>query len=298
MSDTRFARLGARIFNQPHLIHPAKAEVIVAAISDRLGLTRIERTLQVDAGHFAILAPDYRAPEEEGESYRTHGYDVEMGVARIEVDGTLVAKNGSLRPESGMTGYDGIRQNFVEAMNDSRVKAVMFDIDSPGGEVAGCFDLVDEIYSARSVKPMWAVLTEAAFSGAYAIASAADRILVPRTGGTGSIGVVWMHADFSKAIDAAGIKVTFVQRGSRKTEGAAELPLSPEAQANIQAQIDHIGELFESTVARNRGLSTASIREMNAATFLGGEGVSLGLADEVMAPSAAFAALVDEISGA
>jgi ClpP class serine protease len=71
---------------------------------------------------------------------------------------------------------------------------------------------------------MWAILNECAFSGAYAIASAADRITVPRTGGTGSIGVVWMHCDFSGALNDAGIKVTFVKRGARKIDGAPEIP--------------------------------------------------------------------------
>lgn len=284
----RFSRLSSRVFNRVQAIHPAHAEMIVAALGDKLGITAIAR----QAAILAFDQEDEQLEESRSADVTTEGYDVVMGVARIAVEGTLVNKNYALRPECGMTGYDGLRENFVSAMLDERVEAIMFDIDSPGGEVAGCFDLCDLIYSQRGRKPIWAVLNECAFSAAYAIASACDRITVPRTGGVGSIGVVWMHCDFSQALTDAGIKVTFVKRGSQKVDGAPEIPLSDEALARIQGEIDVIGEMFEGAVARNRGLSTASIREMNAATFLGGEGVSRSLADEVMAPDAAFRALV------
>ncbi|TOL42864.1 serine peptidase, partial [Vibrio parahaemolyticus] len=70
---------------------------------------------------------------------------------------------------------------------------ICLDIDSPGGEVAGCFDLVDLIYELRGKKPIYAILSENAYSAAYAIASAADKIYVPRTGGVGSVGVIVIH---------------------------------------------------------------------------------------------------------
>jgi ClpP class serine protease len=76
----------------------------------------------------------------------------------------------------------------------------------PGGEVSGCFDLVDAIYAIRGKKPIWGILNEYAYSAGYAIASACDYVTVPRTGGVGSIGVITMHVDMSKAIDSAGLK--------------------------------------------------------------------------------------------
>lgn len=298
----RFARLGARVFNRPLLIDQSKAEVILGALTDRIGMTSISR-INGDLDGLPRLRAfdpydddDDRDESPDGRTYETRGYDVEMGVARIDISGTLVQKNYCLRPESGMMGYDGIRQNFVEAMNDADVKAIWLDIDSPGGEVAGMFDLADMIYSARGRgKPIWAILNESAFSAAYCLASAADHITVPRTGGTGSIGVVWMHCDFSQAIKDAGIKVTFVKRGSAKVDGAPEIPLSEEALARFQKEIDTVGVMFENAVARNRGLPASKIRDMNASTFLGVDGVAQGLADVVMAPDEAFRALLDEL---
>jgi signal peptide peptidase SppA len=224
------------------------------------------------------------------------GYEVVGGVAIVPVCGTLVQKLGTLRPYSGMTGYDGIRQNFLMALSDPDVQAIMLDIDSPGGEVSGCFDLVDTIYKARGKKPIWSILNESAYSAAYAIASAADRIVVPRTGGVGSIGVIWMHMDWSKALSSSGFKVTFITYGDLKADGHPEIPLSEDARKRFQDDITTMGELFVSTVARNRNISAKAVRDTQAATYLGAAGVSRGLADEVMAPDAAFRALLAEIT--
>jgi len=287
----KFEFLAQRLFNTPLAIAPGKAEVIMAALADRLGIGQIARLTAAPMAYDEYEDDDYSAP---GRNPRG-GYDIVGGVAIIEVCGTLVQKLGTLRPYSGMSGYDGIRQNFMMAMSDPEVKAIMLDIDSPGGEVSGCFDLVDAIYQARGKKPIWSILNESAYSAAYAIASAADKIIIPRTGGVGSIGVIWMHMDWSKALTGAGFKVTFITYGDTKADGHPEIPLSTEALARFQGEINMMGELFVSTVARNRNISAKSVRDTQAATFLGADGVSQGLADAVMAPDAAFRLLLAEI---
>jgi signal peptide peptidase SppA len=296
----RLPHLAQRIFNTPVAIATAKAEVIVAALADRLGVAHMFRA----GGEPVVLAPTawdddgdviYTSPSRGGRG-GDRGYDLVEGIAVIPVHDTLVQKNGTIRPYCGMTGYDGIRQAYLFALDDPEVKAVAFDVDSPGGEVAGCFDLVDTIYETRGTKPIWAILNEAAYSAAYAIASAADRMIVPRTGGTGSIGVVCCHVDWSKALDKEGITVTFIQYGEFKTDGSAEKPLGTEAQKRFQADIDQLGELFVETVARNRGISSDKVRGTKAGTFLGQAGVDLGLADAVMAPDAAFRELLASLA--
>ncbi|MEG2273169.1 MAG: S49 family peptidase, partial [Acinetobacter sp.] len=274
------------LFNVPLAVHPAKAEVVIAALSEKLGISHIQRAAMMEDDDYEFSSPARK---------QQAGYEIVGGIAIIQIEGTLVQKLGSLRPYSGMTGYDGIRQNLYAAINDPDVKAIMLDICSPGGEVAGCFDLVDAIYQIRGKKPIWAILNEYAYSAGYAIASAADYITVPRTGGVGSIGVITMHIDMSKAIDAAGLKVTFINFGERKTDGASELELAPEALARFQSDINQMGELFVNTVARNRNLDAEKVKKTEAATFLGQNGVDLGLADAVMSPDAAFAALYEKI---
>lgn len=281
--------LAQRLFNTPLAITPAKAELVMAALADRFGITKLFR-----ANGDAVALSEFGFSESDDEVPDRY-YDVVAGVAVIPINGTLVQKSGYMRPTCGMTGYDGIRANLSMALEDDGVRAIMLDIDSGGGEVAGCFDLVDAIYGARGRKPIWAVLSESAYSAAYAIASAADKIIVPRTGGTGSVGVICAHVDFSKALAKEGITVTMIHYGARKADGSEYAPLSDDALARFQADVDEMGELFVNTVARNRNLSAAKVRGTQATTFLGAAGVEIGFADAVMAPDEAFRSLLAEL---
>lgn len=280
--------LAQRLFNVPIAIAPHKAEIVMAALADRFGIARLFRP----SGDVVMLGGDFVY---DGEPAADTAYEVVNGVAIIPISGTLVNKLGSLRPYSGMTGYDGIRMNLGMALQDDAVDAIVLDIDSPGGEVAGCFDLVDTIFDARGVKPIWAILTENAFSAAYAIASAADKIMIPRTGGIGHVGAILMHVDMSKALAASGLTVTLITYGDHKADGHPAQALSKDALTGLQAEINTVGELFVKTVARNRNLSAAAVRGTQASTFLGAAGVEIGFADAVMAPDQAFRALLAEL---
>ncbi|GBQ92116.1 bacteriophage minor capsid protein C [Acetobacter nitrogenifigens DSM 23921 = NBRC 105050] len=281
---SRLPFLAQRVFNVPVAIHPQKAEIIVAALWERLGVAHM-----VSGGRRVQAADILEDADGFGDAAPDKGYEAVNGVAVIPVSGTLVQKLGSIRPYSGMTGYDGIRHNLLTALDDDAVRSIVLDIDSPGGEVAGCFDLTDFIYDVRKQKPIRAMLDENAFSAAYAIASACETITVPRTGGTGSVGVICMHADWTRAMDKEGVTVTLIRYGALKAEGSPYETLSPDALGRIQADIDSMGELFVETVARNRGLRASAVRGFQARTFLGAEGVRAGLADAVMSPAQSFA---------
>lgn len=283
----------ARVFDTPLAIHPAKGQVIAKALAGRFGIGDVSF-----AGSDPVVIKPMAYDEwDDGPSNAVQEtpYDMDRGVAVIDVSGTLVQKSSYLRPYSGMLGYNAIRHNFLAALNDKAVKAIVLSIDSPGGEVAGCFDLADLIYESRSIKPTLAILSECAYSAAYALASACEQITVPRTGGTGSVGVICMHIDQSKAIANAGMAVTIIKYGDRKADGNQFSPLSKEALARFQADVDEMGELFVETVARNRNLSVETVRKTQATTFLGAAGVEIGFADAVMAPDEAFESLLVEL---
>lgn len=279
--------LCSRIFNVPLALHPAKASVVVAVLADRLGI-------EADAGAFETDA--FAEPATSALA----GYDTVAGVAVIPVEGVLVHKTGFVRPVSGLTGYDSIRAALLGALDDPAIRAIVLDVNSPGGEVDGLFDLVDAIYEARSVKPIRAVVSGAAYSAAYALASAAHRITVPRTGGVGSIGVIAMLTDVSRALKGAGVQVHFVHHGAQKAREMRESyqGVSPELLARLQADIDRMGELFVGTVARNRGLPFEAVRGQEADYYLGQDGVDAGLADRVQAPDDAFVALLADLDAA
>lgn len=283
-----YPHLATRLFNTPLAITPGKVEIVMAALADRFGLAKLFR-----ADGSVVALGDFDLSDSKPS--RDVGYEVVAGVAIIPVTGTLVQKLGTLRPYSGMTGYDGIRANLSMAMEDDAVRAIVLDVDSPGGEVSGCFDLVDAIYGQRGNKPMWSILSESAYSAAFAIASATDRIVVPRTGGTGSVGVICAHVDFSKALGAAGIEVTLITYGDRKADGNEMKPLGDAALARFQADVNTMGDLFVETVSRNRNLKSAVVRDTQAGTYLGANGVRIGFADAVMAPDEAFRSLLAEL---
>jgi len=289
--NSRFPHLAQRLFNRPVAIHPDKAEVIVAALADRLGVAHLFNAAHGLRPAAEVIVAAGPGMLESGSTPRP-GYHNMGGVAVIEVEGTLVQKTGCLTPYSGMTGYDGIRANLNLALDDPAVRAIALDIDSPGGEVAGCFDLADFVAECAREKPIWAILDEMACSAAYALASACTRITIPRTGIAGSIGVIAMHADFSRALDKQGVTVTVIKHGARKADGNPYQPLEGDPLARIQADIDTLGTMFAETVARNRRTSPAAILAMEAGTCLGAEAVTAGLADAVMPPDAALRALL------
>ncbi len=185
----------ARVFDVPLAVHPAKGQVIARVLAGRFGISDVEFA----GGAPVIVKPMAYDEWDEGlvGQVEETPYDLDQGIAIIDVSGTLVQKSSNLRPSSGMLGYNAIRHNFIAALSAEEVKAIVLSIDSPGGEVAGCFDLADLIYESRSIKPTFAILSESAFSAAYALASACEQITVPRTGGTGSVGVICMHIDQS-----------------------------------------------------------------------------------------------------
>lgn len=279
--------LVTRLFNNPTALLPAASAIAMDLLVRAAGSG-------MQAGAFGI------EEEPADRDDRRRPYDVVAGVAVIPVRGVLIQRLGWLWYYGdlfGISGYDRVRLQFMQALADDQVDAIAFDIDSPGGEVAGCFDLVDTIYKARGTKPIAAILGESAYSAAYAIASAVDpgRLWVPRTGGTGSVGVIYMHLSLAKWLANTGITPTLVTKGKFKGEGSELVDLSDGALARLQADVDAVGKLFDATVARNRGLSAKQVSATEAGTFLGAGGVDIGFADAVAAPDEAFRALLKQL---
>lgn len=282
---TDFPMLAQRIFNRPLAIRPERAEMIIAAVADRLGIARIDPR--------PAAWSDW---DEEPRSSRPYG--TVDGIAVIPVQGTLVSRLGGLQPYCGMTGYNQVKGQLMLAMADPAIRAIALDIDSPGGEIDGLFAVVDYIYSVRGQKPMHAICADHGYSSAYALASATDRVTVPRTGGCGSVGVIASICDFSASLEKAGIKTHFIVHGMLKAEAlrAAYEGVKPELLERLQVEIDEIGELFCATVARNRGSTPEKIQGLQAACFMGRHAVAAGLADAVLEPDEAFAELQASVS--
>lgn len=269
-AQTRLPNIAARLFEEPLLMHPRKLQTVLNVLAPRLfeeiEVTEAMREMAEDpflSGNSAPIDPGQRS------------------IAVIPIHGTLVQRGDSLDAASGLRSYDAIREDFDEAMQRGDIDAVLLDIDSGGGEASGAFDLVDYIASHRGEKPIYAFANEHSYSAAYAIASAADKIFLPRTGGVGSIGVVAVHLDQSGFDEKVGVQYTPIFAGARKIDGWPHSPLSEEAQTRMQARVDTVYRIFTETVAQNRGLPESKIIGTEADCFDGKEAVEAGLADGI-----------------
>ncbi len=201
--------------------------------------------------------------------------------AIIPIHGILTKKPGEFDEMLGMTSYEQIEAQVKQELADSSIETILLDIDSPGGEVNGVFDLADFIYSARGKKRIIAIANDDAYSAAYAIASSAEKIFLTRTSGVGSIGVIASHIDQSGFDEKCGIKYTTVFAGSRKNDLNPHEPITSESLESLQKEVDRLYEMFVQLIARNRGLSIEKIRSTEAGLYFGEKAVEIGLADEI-----------------
>lgn len=207
----------------------------------------------------------------------------DAGIAVVPIIGPLVTRGDWLTSLLGASDYGEIASAVEAALADPSARAVLLEIDSPGGEVGGLFDLVDRLVSLREAaqKPLWAVANESALSAAFAIASVADRLYVTRTAEVGSIGVVAIHVDESVADVMAGLKWTLVHAGDRKIDGNAHEPLSDAAFSAIKADVDALHADLIAVVAHNRNMGPDAVRATEAAIYRGQRGIEVGLADKL-----------------
>ena len=260
-----------RLFNTALMVAPQAVDEILAAKAAGVLPEKAPACLSDDTlKAFVFLGNETVFMDE--------GYAIVDGVALIEILGGL-----SYRPYGWWdeASYSDIRNMFRAAIAEERASSVLFLIDSPGGEVAGLFDLVDEIYNARGTKPIIAVVDEAAFSAAYAIASAADEVYLPSTAQVGSIGVIAIHRDQSGFDEDLGFRYTPIFAGDHKNDFNPHEPLKADGKDILQAHVDKLYDMFTAVVARNRGMTQADVVATQAAIYMGKAAVGAGLADGV-----------------
>lgn len=218
------------------------------------------------------------------------------GIAFIPVSGVLINRF-SYSFGGWVTGYNFIRSQLNLALADEDVKGIVFDVNSGGGQVAGCFELVDDIFASRNLKPSLAIIDANCYSAAYAIASAATKMIITPSGSAGSIGVVATHLDMSKAMDDSGVKVTFIYSGDHKVDGNPYEALPKDVAASIQKEVDAFRKIFVDSVARNRSMESQAVYDTQAQTFSASEALALGLVDEINAPNEALVSFFNELQG-
>jgi len=220
-------------------------------------------------------------------------YRVQDGVLSIPVQGVLLDKLG-YQFGSWATGYEYIKKAVERGSQDPAVHHIVFDIDSPGGEKKGNFELAEYIHAERSQPdgtPMTAIANGSAFSGAYSIATAAGEIIATKSGETGSVGVIQGHVSVARNLDAQGIDVTLIYAGKRKADGASVIPLGDEARKRMQQGVDKTYKNFVALVAKHREMSEDDVSRTEAATYDAEESVEVGFADRIADFDSAMASI-------
>lgn len=257
--------LASRLFGTPLLIHRPKLDVILSVVGQRIGMADVPAMPMMDLAAFQ-RPPIASAPE---------------GIAVIPIHGSLVKRSLGMEAASGLTSYGEIANMLDAALADTQVSGILLDIDSPGGEASGSFELARRVREVAAQKPVWAVANDAAYSAAYAIAASAQRLFVTETGGVGSIGVIALHVDQSVKDAKDGYHFTAIMAGAHKNDYSPHEPLSDAAKTELQGEVDRLYAIFTEHVAAMRGMDLAAVRATEAGLFFGTNAVAQGLADGV-----------------
>jgi signal peptide peptidase SppA len=202
----------------------------------------------------------------------------------IEISGPIVPHAGMFVDVSTPgRAIEDLQGEFRDAMSSEDVKAVLFNVDSPGGSVDLVPEFAAEIRDARGTKPIWAIANTFAASGGYYLASQADELVVTPSGEVGSVGAYAIHTDISELQAKAGLRTTLISAGDYKVEGNPFEPLSAEAEQEIQDKIDAVYTLFVKDVAKGRDVTVKTVEADfgQGRMVLAGKAVERGMADSV-----------------
>jgi signal peptide peptidase SppA len=259
----KLPRIWSRMTSTPWAIQPNALEEIIA-IAERK-----------NESPEAVAARLGRALD------NTQVTEIRNGVAILPVSGPLFRYANLFTSISGASSYDVLAQDFIAAVENTDVKAILLNVDSPGGDANGCSEFADMIYAAREKKAIFAYIGGDGCSAAYWIASAAQEIVVSDTAMVGSIGVVVGITDRKDADAKNGIKnyeIVSTQSPYKRVDPGTDV-----GRSKIQQTIDALADVFVGKVARNRGVSSEKVLSDfgQGGTFIGQAAVAAGMADRL-----------------
>lgn len=182
------------------------------------------------------------------------------GVAIIPVHGVVAPRMNLLSDMSGGTTFEALTAQLHDAMKNPDVKTIVFDVDSPGGNVAGATEFAHEVLKARTQKPVIAQAQHLAASAAYWCMSCATEVVASPSSMVGSIGVFAIHDDLTDALAKLGVKRQVLSAGKFKADGVGGGPLTDEARARLQHLIDATYDRMLADIASGRGATAAMVR--------------------------------------
>ncbi len=164
------------------------------------------------------------------------------------------------------------------AENDPGIKAVLLQIDSPGGSVVASREIA---YAVREMKkPVVCWMGDVAASGAYWIAASCDHIMADPLSLTGSVGVTASYLEFSKLFEKYGVTYEQITSGERKDIGSPFRNISEEERSKLEYIVNETFKSFSNDVISRRNLTQVQFEQISSGDiFLGKDAVGLGLID-------------------
>jgi len=197
---------------------------------------------------------------------------------------------------SGIITQDRKLDNaVVKLAADNRVRALIVEIDSPGGSVAGGVSLHDAIAQVAAKKPVVVVMDGIAASAGYMIAVPAARIFAQAGTLTGSIGVLLPTGEVSGLLKTLGVSVDDITSGPLKDQPSFTKPMTPEGRAVLQALVMDMYDQFVEMVATGRHMDPDKVRQLgDGRAYTGRQALKLGLVDAIGGEQAARAWLATD----
>jgi signal peptide peptidase SppA len=274
-------RIAELAFNRPLLIEPEAAAIAASVLLPRIGA---EQLVDLDgdiaeAEASAFIGTPALRPDGRYAGYRMVG----DGIAIAQMRGKLVNRGAWIGASSGLTSYEGMHALFAAMRADTSVRRVVLDVDSPGGEAAGCFETAAALKALDAEKPVTVLVNAVCCSAAYLVSSGASEILLTQTASVGSIGVIIVHLDRSGELAKAGLRPTIIHAGTGKADFNPFEPLPEGVRADVQREVNALYDEFVAMVAANRPkrLGAEAIRATGARVFRGQAAVEAGLADRI-----------------
>lgn len=171
-----------------------------------------------------------------------------------------------------------------KAEKDPLVKAVVLQLNSPGGSVTASDVLYNEIrrFKERTSRTVVAALMDVAASGAYYIALPADAIVAHPTTVTGSVGVIFIRPKVTGLMEKIGVGVEVSKSGQNKDIGSPFRATTPEEAVIFQAMTDQLAGRFVDLVRKHRGSDSAVLAAVSSArVYLAEEALNLKLVDRI-----------------
>ncbi len=223
-----------------------------------------------------------RAPETFQEEYVSG--DGPEKVAVLPVEGQIGAEESGGALATPAATPQALRDGLGQAAEDERVKAVILEVDSPGGGVTASAQMHDEIreFKESSGKPVVVSMDATAASGGYYIATAADRIVANESTLTGSLGVIFSLLNYEEAEEKLGLEEVIIKSGEFKDIGSPSRGITPEEREIFQDLIDESYDEFVDVIVEGRDLPEERVRELaDGRIYSGLQAQELGLVDEL-----------------